>query len=227
MVSQAKDPMLLIWEQTAQVLPDGQKHIVWRDQYDLDYLYMTGFVDTDQFTREQWIEAFQDSLRPDGSYRVTLDQWLAKSHFRFNGLTGKPFDPMQLPERELDLDEFEKLLKEKILPSTTIPESQFRKAVEKTKDTSFRGGKFHLDRPFKINLSQLLLIYPSPRHNRELAVAKARLNLQKDMSVKAKTSATAARPVSPGSHYSSGPTQEKRMTDQLSRLLGKGRKNTL
>jgi len=225
MVSEPKDPMLSIWEQTAQVLPDGKKYIIWRNRFDLDYLYITGFVDVDRHSKDEWFASFDDSLKPDGSYQVTPDQWLAKRKYRYVGPVGEAFDPLSLREGDWEPEELEKLLKETILPATTVAEEHFRKGFDKVRNTAFVGGKFRLNRVFKFSLKQLFLNYPSPRRLRELAVAEAREQIF------GKRPAAKAPGVSPGvpaksqsSGYQQGPSKERTTADQLSRLLWKGPK---
>jgi len=226
MVSPQDDPMLLIWEKVSAIEPkisslepDGARCIIWRNRNDLDYLYDSGFVDTDRFKKEQWIDAFQEALRPDGSYRLTRDQWLAKRPFRYIGPTNPPFDPLTLKEGEWDKEEFEKVFRYNILPSTTISEEQFRKGFEKARKTAFSHGKVVINKPFKFSLKQALLLYPSPRRVREINVAEQREKLTAlTAPVSAKT-ATAAKTAP--SQFSSGPSKEQSIQDQLNRLLRK------
>src|SRR5262249_30757370 len=126
-----QDPMLVIWEKVSQPFPEGRRCIQWRTRADIDYLYDTGFVDTDRYKKEEWIDAFKDSLLPDGSYLITREQWLAKGVYRFSGPTAAPFDPLSLQEGEWEVEEFEKILEEKIFPSTTLSKEIFRKAIDK------------------------------------------------------------------------------------------------
>lgn len=213
--------MVAVWNETATILPDGISYIIWRDRYDLEYLYLTGFVDTDKHSKDDWINAFEDSRRPDGSYRVTKDQWLAKKHFRYEGPVGFPLDPMMLQEGLWEMKDFEKLLKEGILPATTLTEDHFRKAIEKTKDTAIKDGKYVVNRVFKFGLKQLLLTYPSPRRVREMSVAEAR----KSSAVPPVAARTKAVPTVPDkSKFSQGPSKERQTADKLSDLLWKGRK---
>lgn len=212
--------MLAIWDKVSQPSPDGQRYIVWRTRDDIDYLYDTGFVDTDRHKKEDWIDAFKDSLQADKTYRITKDQWLAKRPFRFNGPTSPPFDPLTLQEGEWEIEEFEKILKEKVFPSTTLSEEIFRKAIDKGKEKAFVGGKFILSKAFKFALKQAFILHPSPRRFRELAVAEARDELNKALEAaqKARKGSTSK------SGYVSGPSQERSAMDQLSRLLWKGNK---
>ncbi|HSA60245.1 MAG TPA: hypothetical protein VLJ37_11235 [bacterium] len=219
MVSQPSDPMMTIWEKVSVPQAGGMRCIVWRNRNDLDYLYDSGFVDTDQYRKEQWIDAFQDSLKPDGSYIVTKDQWLAKRAFRFDGPTGEPFDPLTLPEGEWDMDAFDKLLKQKILPSTTLTEENFRRGFEKARKTAIVNGKVVVNKMFKFNLKQIFLLYPSPRRNREMAVAEERMKLTPP---KADKTSKAATGLSQASGFSTGPSKEQSIQDRLSRLLKKG-----
>lgn len=218
--------MQVIWDKTSKPHPDGQRTIVWRDRYDLEFLYIMGFVDTDRFSKDEWIDSFRDSLQKDGSYRVTQDQWFAKRAFRYSGPVGPPLDPMSIHEGLWDMKEFETFLKEKILPSTTLTEEHFRKAIEKAKKTAIKDGKYVVNRVFKFALKQLLLTYPSPRRIREMSVLEAKHDLGMSTPAKAapQTAKPAASTVAQNSKFSEGPSAEKQTADKLSRLLWKGQK---
>lgn len=215
--------MQVIWDQTSKPLPDGQRYIVWRNRYDLEFLYIMGFVDTDRFSKEEWIHSFGDSLQKGGSYRVTQEQWFAKRLFRYSGPVGAPLDPLTLREGLWEMGEFETLLKEKILPSTTLKEDYFRGAIEKAKKTAIKDGKYVVNRPFKFGLKQLLLTYPSPRRLREISVLEAKQGFASAPRKAAPQKAGPDKSIQK-SGFSEGQSVEKQTADKLSRLLWKGQK---
>lgn len=215
--------MQVIWDKTSTPHPDGQRYIVWRNRFDLEFLYLMGFVDTDRFSKEEWIDSFRDSLQKGGSYRVTQDQWFAKRIFRYSGPVGEPLDPLSLREGLWEMSEFETLLKEKILPSTTLKEDYFRGAIEKARKTAIKEGKYVVNRPFKFGLKQLLLNYPSPRRLREISVLEAKQGFASAPRKAAPQKAGPDKSIQK-SGFSEGQSVEKQTADKLSRLLWKGQK---
>lgn len=209
--------MLDIWEKVSVQAPDGQRTIRWPTRADIDYLYDTGFVDTDRFRKEEWLDAFKDSRQKGGSYIITKDQWLAKRPFRFNGPTREPFDPLALREGEWEVEEFERILKERLFPSTTLSEDLFRKAIDKRGEKAIVNGKFLVSKTLKLALKQALIFHPSPQRFRELAVSGAREEMKKALDASQKLRMGGASK----SGYASGPTNQQTAVDQLSKLLWK------
>lgn len=225
MVSPSKNPMQAIWDSIAQPDPDGNKYIHWRDRRDIEYLYDTGFVDTDKFSLKEWVEAFRDSLLPNESYRVTLDQWLAKTPFRYNGPTGQPFNPLTIREGEWSPEELWDLIEKQFLPATTLKRDHYEKMLQKGKEAGrFIDGKYIINKPFKFGLKQLVDTYASPKRRRELAVAEAREDLKREKPVLKPAQKPAASGPSQKTSFTTGQSQEQKTADQLSKLLWKGQK---
>lgn len=216
----AQDPMKYIWEQVSQPDAQGLRLIRYGGRNDLLYLYETGFVDTDKFKLEDWVDAFKDSLQKDGRYVLTETQWMAKKKFRYDGPIDVPFDPLALPEQLWEPVDFEKLLKEKILPAMSIPEKTFRESLQRVKDKMFVRGKVNVDKQFKAVLKQLFDMSPSPRRYREVSLQEA---LQKGGKgpTKAAPVATSTPTAQQKSGFSKGPAASQMAVDQLSKLLGK------
>lgn len=211
--------MKYIWEQVSQPDPQGKRFVKYGGRQDLVYLYETGFVDTDKFPLTEWVDAFKDSLQKDGRYLLDENQWMAKKKYRYDGPIDVPFDPLVLPERLWEPSEFEKLLKEKILPSMAIPEKTFRDSLEKVKDKMLVKGKVSIDKQFKFVLKQILDNSPSPRRFREVSLAEA---LQKMGQGSPKPGMPAVpQTAQQKSGFSTGPAASKAAVDQLSKLLGK------
>ena len=125
MSDKPNDPMKSIWDATAIAYPNGKTLIRWTSRNDLVYLYDIGFVDTDQFSPEQWIKSFEDSLQKDFSYLVTEEQWMAKRSYRYEGPTELPFNPLTMREGEWEPAELDAIVYQKILPSTTLKKEHF------------------------------------------------------------------------------------------------------
>jgi hypothetical protein len=224
MVSAANDPMRSIWEAIAQKSPDGKRYIQWRDRRDIEYLYETGFVDTDKFSMKEWMDSFQDSLQPNASYRVTEDQWFSKRPFRYSGPTHEPFNPLTMREGEWTPEELDDVIDKQFLPSTNLKREHFEKMLQKGREMGrFVNGKYIINKPFKFGLKQLMDTYASPKRRREMAVVEARENLNRQKPV-LRPSQPSPAALSHPTAFSTGPSKEKQMTDRLSQLLGKGRK---
>jgi hypothetical protein len=214
------DVMRLIWTQVSQPGPGGKRFITYRNRNDLEYLYKTGFVDTDKYTLAQWVDAFKDSLQPNGCYMLSEIQWMAKKPYRYEGLVYEPVDPLALKEGEWDKTEFEKLIMERVFPSLTIDKKIFDQALEQAKKNVTPGGKIILTKEFKTALKRLLDTFPSPKRVREMSVQDARVRSGQAAGA---PQAAQPRPQAPAvkTAYSKGQAASKTAVDQLSKLLWK------
>ncbi len=215
-----EDPMKYIWEKVSTISPDGRRLIKYQNRASLEYLYQTGFVDTDRFTMPQWIDAFNDSLQPDGSYLLSETQWMAKRKYRYDGPVDEPFDPMTIREGEWEPDEFDRLLKEKIFPATSVEEGLFRKTLQGPGSKVFLKGKVVVNKDLKTALKHVLELRPSPRHSRELRFAQLK-NKSKGVTPAAVSPPTPVQAQREASRFAMGVSESKQALDQLSKLLGK------
>ena len=166
------NPMEELWERIAQPAEDGQKQITYKTDQDLVFLYANGFVDFRKYTLADWIKAFDDSKQADGSYQVTRPQWLAKERFRYAGPIGEPFDPQRLKEREYSEEEFAKILKAFVCPSTWIHEQNVPNIVAYFKKKQGLKGKVRIDKGVKREFQESLDKIPSPLRILQLDVAR-------------------------------------------------------
>lgn len=203
-----------IWDKVAAQAPDGKKYLIFKSRTDLDYLYCTGFVDEAKYKPSDWVEAFSDSLMPNGAYMVSEAQWLDKVKYHFWGKVGLPWNPMELREGEWSDAEFGTMIKDKILPQIFFTPEEFEKVLGEAKKNGLMvGGKYMVTKLVKENLVDLLNNYPSPRRAREIDVA-------------ALTGQTAAGPgvaATPGqkSGFTQGVSPSQKAADRLSQLLSK------
>ncbi len=212
------DPMKYIWDKVSKPGPDGKRYITYKNLVDLKYLYETGFVDTDKYTLQQWTDTFKPSLKPDGSYQISEQQWMAKRPYRYAGPVDAPFDPIAMREGAWDPDELKTLIDKRIAPSCTLQRSHFDKMLEEGRRMGrFVNGKFTINKPFKFGLKQLLDTYPSPRRLREKALADAAGKTTTSES----SGVRSGVPVPVRSGFAQGPSKEQSMADKLSRLLMK------
>lgn len=219
-MAEAPDVMRFIWDQVSQPGPGGKRFITYRNRKDLEYLYKTGFVDTDKHTLIQWMEAFKDSLQPNGSYLLSETQWMAKKPYRYEGSVFDPLDPLVLREGEWPKPDFEKLVSERVFPSLMIDKKVFDQAMERAKGSVSPGDKVLLTKEFKLALKRLLDTFPSPKRVRELSVQDAR---NKSGQPPLQPQPAPARPQAPQikTSYTKDQAASKTAVDQLSKLLHK------
>lgn len=199
-----------IWDGVAAKAPDGNKCIFFNSRTDIEYLYATGFVDEKQFSLQEWIDSFSDSLQPDGRYLVNEIQWMDKARYRYSGPVGAPFDPMTLREGEWTEEEIKSLAKEKLFPSVYFSVENFEKIMEDVKKGPYYvNGKFIVNQAVKADWAWILNEYPSPRRIREMRLMEAR---------------TAAHPTGQKgpSRFTSEPPPSQKAAERLRAILSKG-----
>lgn len=212
------DPMKFIWDGVSQPStssPASPRVIKYRDRNDLEYLYKTGFVDTDKFTLREWMESFKDSLQTNGEYILTESQWMKKGQYRYHGPVDPPFDPMEIREGSWTMKDLQKLMREKILPSLEVEEDFLTKSIFGGKPQPAGKEMVFINKQFKVNLQHLLTQRPTPRRMRELSLAQVKAKSAVPGTPPAKTT------VPQSSSFSQGPSSSKTTMDQLSRLLSK------
>ncbi|HEX5038306.1 MAG TPA: hypothetical protein VFX30_14205 [bacterium] len=194
-----------IWAAVSQAGPDGKKYLTFVSRTDLVYLFCTGFVDESKHTVHDWVESFKDSLQPDGSYRLSEEQWMDKARFRYCGPVGRPFDALLIKEGEWQEKEMETLIRLHILPAVYFTEKEFRSIFDEARESFFSGGVYKITRAVKEDLKKLIDMYPSPAQVRALGLAEAR----------------AERSGQKGSGYSTGQAQSQVAAQRLSDLLNR------
>ncbi|OGQ30565.1 MAG: hypothetical protein A3B79_05545 [Deltaproteobacteria bacterium RIFCSPHIGHO2_02_FULL_50_15] len=165
-----------IWKTVAKTDKDGQEFIHYTGIAELNFLYFTGFVDTRKYTLEEWQKAFLDARLPNGTYKVKKEQWMAKKHFRYNGPVDKPFKPLEdLEEREYAEAEITNILKNKIIPSTSVDEKTILGYIGHYKSRGLIvDGRMKMDKTTKRDIHNLLEMYPSPLRVLQVNVQKVR-----------------------------------------------------
>lgn len=228
-IAKAKKVMETLWDQMRSApLKMPPNTLILEGDHDLIYLYNTGFVDTDKYSLQTWLNAFRDSRKPKGDYHLTKEQWLAKAKYRYNGLVAPPFDPMQLREGEWTLENVKKLAKQWILPETTITYEQYMRGIEEAKKQGlFKDDKFTVTREWKQKLLEILNTHPSPRRQRALLVEKMRRQeeLETPGGVPARTvSKTTPTETGPVTAYKDEPEERKEVSSKLTDLLSGSKK---
>ncbi len=167
------DQLLDTWNRVSKPAKDGKRFITFKSVQDLMFLYATGFVDTQKYSFEQWLNAFATSRQSDGSYLLTQAQWLEKKKFHYTGPIHPPFDPMSLEEREYTEQEITKLLTQDLIPATSFDKSYVPQVINNLKAQGrFVNGRFKIDTNVKKYLTEVIKQYPSPLRVLQVTVHK-------------------------------------------------------
>ncbi len=202
--------------------------LILEGDHDLIYLYNSGFVDTDKFSLEKWIQAFKLSKQAKGAYHLTKSQWLEKVSYRYNELVPPPFNPLRLRSGVWTVTQLKQFAKDVIIPETILTYEQYLKGLrEAERKGDIKDGQVTIDDAWKQKLKKLLEDFPSPQRRRALAVQKARRREEMEDASStaapyASTAPTAA--AAPKSAYEQKPDQRKQMSNQLADLLSGGKK---
>lgn len=202
-----------MWEKVAKPGADGKKYIVIKDRKDLEYHFWSGFVDDDQFTLQQWVDAFQDSLLPNGAYLVTEEQWMDKVPYHYSGPIDRPYDPMTIREGEWGDEELEQFAWEKLKPCLYFSKDDFGKWFQAAKKTFYVNGKYVVTTVVKKELAEFLNLYASPRRILQMGVWQ--LKAAQGRSANASSMAAGA-----SSGFAQGPSTSQSIASKLSQLVG-------
>lgn len=203
--------------------------VVFEGDHDLIYLYNVGFVDTDKYSQQTWLNAFRESRKANGAYHLTKKQWLDKTKYRYNELVVPPFNPLRLREGEWTVEDLKKLAKQKIIPETIITYEQYLKGLEEAKQKGLiKDGIMVVTREWKLKLLELLNQHPSPKRRRALMVEQLRRKeeLEEPGSdvPQPTTTTTAETAPSEKTVYDQAPDQRKQLSGKLSDLLSGSKK---
>ena len=213
------DAMELLWKQLATKDKKGHFYITFNGKQDLEDMYQTGFVDTDKYSLTQWIEVFKTSLRSDGRYFITKEEWLKKKPYRYDGSVDDPFNPMTIREGEWSEDDFKKLIKIKIIPNSSLNPQKFKidREVAK-KQNRYVDGKFIVNKLWKVSMKSILDQHPSPKRVREIQVAEAVQRLKEQEKEGKKEKTKAAKDIK-ASIYRTETDSKKVAMNQLDKIL--------
>ncbi|HEX5038308.1 MAG TPA: hypothetical protein VFX30_14215 [bacterium] len=201
-----------MWDKIAKPGADGRNYIVIKDRKDLEYHFWSGFVDDDHYTIQQWVDAFQDSLLPNGAYLVTEEQWMAKVPYHYSGPILPPYDPMTIREGEWSEADLEGLVWEKLKPCVYFTKDEWGRIIGEVKKTlPKKDGKYLISRQLKQEWTTFVNTYSSPRRVLQMGVAQ----------LKAAQSGQGAPASSPQSGFAQGPAASRQVADRLSQLIAK------
>lgn len=194
-----------LWLSTSKPAQDGKRTITLKGVQDLGFLYISGFVDVQKNSFQDWVNSFADSRQKDGSYLLSHDQWMAKKKFRYTGPVGEPFDPMSLEEKEYTEQEFITFIEQKIIPNTIFDKSAIPRVIAEFKvSKKIQNGKIFLDKNIKKLILQTVNDHPSPlrilqvmveafRKKEGMGAATSQLDAQKSQFSAGKTAQEIAR----------------------------------
>lgn len=135
---EGKDPLIelnrramdFIWNQVnPKEVKDGIEYITYV-KGDLPFLYYSGMVDTQKWSREQWDKAFEDCLGEDGRYWVSHEKMISLGRFRYCKVVGEPFDPLKMRVGKYTPERLWKIFENSIIPSSALPESFFKRIFD-------------------------------------------------------------------------------------------------
>lgn len=225
--TEKKQVMRWIWDQMhrsdVKLAPD---QLIFEGEHDLAYLYNCGFVDTDRYSYDKWLNAFRPHLQKDGSYRLSLEEWLSKTPYRYFGPIEAPFDPMTMREGEWTLEDYKAYCKQHILPEITLTYGDFLQGLEQAKQNgTITGQVLQINRAEKEKLVALMDQYATPKRRRARDAEQTRQQTEGELELPQSTSTPASRNTrtapTPGekSAYRSGPQQSKQTSGKLTDLL--------
>lgn len=205
-----------MWDRCAKPGADGRKQIIIKNRTDLEYHYWSGFVDDEKFTIQEWVDAFQDSLLPNGMYLVTEDQWMEKAEYHYSGPIDPPWDPMTIREGEWGETELEELAWNRLKPNVYFPKEDFSKIIAEVKKTMPRAnGKYLISRALKQDWTEFVNTYASPRRVLQMGVAQLRASSGQS---------TSQQVGGPQTGFAKGPAASRQIADKLSDLIGRREK---
>lgn len=190
------DVMEYLWD-TLPKTEDGRLNY---GEGDIRQLYQLGFVDTEAFTLQEWVGAFEQVRQMDGTYLLNKDEFLALDKYRYKGEIRIPFDAMEINEGKYTDEGLEDLIHASIMPSCGMPMDEQLKFYEAfKKDFRQADGLILMKKPAKQRIKELLDAFPSPLRNLEIMLdGMIRTRLPEleghvDEAISAQDAATAAR----------------------------------
>lgn len=184
--------METIWSRCDKetVLPPHLKgeHILYIAT-DPEYLYLSGFVDVENFSLAEWQKAFEAYKQPNGTYLISKEQFIQLGKYKYSGPVKKPLDAMMIREGWYELTDWHAFCVNSILPSTTLLSVDQLIAAENQlkKNGKIVNNRILVDKAAKLRIKQYLDDYPSPIRRREIAVANAYDALVKSESERSKS----------------------------------------
>lgn len=160
------DAASYLWE-TLPKKPDAE-HITYTDA-DVEALWHLGYVDTELYPLDTWMNAWAPYQQSDHSYVLSEAEFTSLDRFRYKGELYAPFDPALINEGQYTDEGFQELIDASVAPSCAYPRAELHLKVEELK-SQIRLGNGLLDVTLlaKRELATWLTECPSPLRRLEL-----------------------------------------------------------
>jgi hypothetical protein len=158
--------MEYLWD-TLEKTPDGKG--LRYNIYDVEMLWRMGFVDTKQFSMEEWRQVFEPYRQEDGTFLLSKDAFFALDKYRYKGEIHIPFDAMRINEglyTDVGLNE---LVEASIEPSCSLSREELQKFFDDLKN-EFRtpDNLIKIGPEAKMKIRDMINRNPSPLRNLEI-----------------------------------------------------------
>jgi hypothetical protein len=218
---EGQNVMEFLWDQ----LPKNDAGNICYTQADVDGLWHMGFVDTERYPLSTWRAQFEPYRRPDGTFELDHQSFVALEKYRYTGEIRVPFDPMFINEGKYTDEGLRELFDLSIAPSCSLSAEDLNiflgelTALHRDKDGLIKIGK-----QAKAHIKDMLDHNPSPLHNLEVMLDRMieegvneEIEAQLDESDAARATTEVARQVSKFSSAPISATEEK--AKKLSELV--------
>ena len=159
--------MELMWNQLPKN-PDAD-HVTLTKK-DLIDMWESGIVDTQKYDINAWSSAFDGHKRPDGTFLLNKEEFLAKEPYRYKGEIMIPFDAMMINEGKYTDEGLNELFEASIVPSCLLNKPALKKFLDDLK-AEFREKSsklIEIRQPAKLKIKNLLDQNPSPLRRLEI-----------------------------------------------------------
>ena len=136
----------------------------------IDFLWEAGFIDTKEFTPQEWREACKPFFHPDDDlYRFSKEEFLSLDTFRYKGEIKIPFDALRINEGKYTDEGLDNLVLISITPSCGLSDKELVKFIDRLK-TKHRqkDGLILIKSEAKQAIQALLKENPSPLRRLEI-----------------------------------------------------------
>ena len=157
--------MDLLWE---QIQKDVSGKAILTSE-DVDSMWNCGIVDAGQFSLEIWRGAFDEHSLPDGTFKLSKKEFLAKEKYRYKGEIMVPFDATMINEGKYTDEGLNELFEASIKPSCSLSPAKLEEFLDDIKN-EFRGDEnlIKIGADAKVKIRDMIEANPSPLRRLEL-----------------------------------------------------------
>jgi len=154
-----------VWNELPKTPDDDH---VTLSQEEVEFVWQNGFVDTDKYSLDKWMNAFEPHKVGD-KYICSKAEFIEKDKFRFTGEIMIPFDPLLINEGKYTDEGLQELIDMSIVPSCSKSLKEIEDFFTGFKD-QFRekDNLIRMDMEGKRLINDLVLNNPSPTRRREV-----------------------------------------------------------